>query len=78
MSTIDSQAEITEQLCGRCGSEDIREGMGVTGANGGVKLTKGGGMGSFKAIPIAADVCKSCGTIVRFFVRESSRDELQS
>lgn len=61
-----------QRTCSECGSHDIAVGIAVT------KTAEAGHVGlSYKALgilrgtaPLSADLCKRCGTIVRFYVRD--------
>ena len=70
--TTDSRKQRT---CPECGGSDIIAGVGVskTGEAGMIGL-------SFKSLiilrgtaPLYADLCRQCGTVVRFFVRETDK-----
>lgn len=74
--TTDSQKQRT---CLECGSTDIIVGIAVT------KTAETGHIGlSYKALAILrgteqlyADLCKQCGTVVRFYVRETDKPWIQ-
>ena len=63
------------RACPECGSTDIAEGVGVS------KTAESGKIGlSYKSMailrgtsPLHADLCRQCGTVIRFFVRETDQ-----
>ena len=68
-----------QRICSECGSTDIVTGIAVT------KTAETGHIGlSYKTLAILrgteqlyADLCKKCGTVVRFYVREPDKPWMQ-
>jgi len=64
-----------QRTCPECGSTDIVVGIGVS------KTAETGNIGlSYKSLailrstaPLYADLCRQCGTVVRFFVRDRNK-----
>ena len=64
-----------QRTCTECGSTDFATGVCVslTGAGGSVGLTHRAGGVLRVTEPLYADVCRQCGTVARFFVREKGK-----
>lgn len=66
-------------MCPECGGTDIAAGIAVsqTSVSGEVGLSYKFGILTTSA-PIFADLCSSCGTIVRFYVRDPNKPWIKS
>jgi hypothetical protein len=64
-----------QRTCTECGSTDFAAGVCVslTGAGGSVGLTYRAGTVFRVTEPLYADVCRQCGTVARFSVREKDK-----
>ena len=68
------------QVCPHCGSDDLVNGLPVVGSPDvggiGIKYKSGTLLGTTttRYEPLLLDLCNSCGTVVRFFVKNVERN----
>lgn len=64
-----------QRTCTECGSTDIAAGIRVsqTAESGGIGLTYKTLAILHATAPLYADLCRQCGTVARFFVREPNK-----
>ncbi len=64
-----------QRTCPECGGSDIVAGVGVsqTATSGKIGLSYKSLMILRGTSPLYADLCRQCGTVVRFFVRETDK-----
>ena len=64
-----------QRTCTECGSTDFATSVCISqkGAGGSVGLTYRAGIIFRVTEPLYADVCRQCGTVARFFVRNKDK-----
>ena len=67
------------RVCPHCGGDDITKGLRLFGSTGGqdigIKCAAGGILGilAFDAEPLRVDLCNSCGSVTRIYVKRTER-----